>query len=283
MSFAFDSTVLANLKVLGMQGERGLGLHRLILRVDISMPGRPPDDTATISEITGILRVRDRNGVEHHLGRFLPKDGARIIHSSGIASQSEEFLAIELSRGALEAIETVRSGAGLSFSVILAGIASVKAGRRQVSHADLHSVNQGTWIELLSQMGYEDTMLIEVPIPDKSSRPELRKALSYLEAARLAVLQNRNRDAVASCRDVLEALGATRGDLEDPVKDDDGGFGKRRAQGKEERYRGVLRSIFRLTHLAKHGDETAQNVTWDRQDAIAVVSAVAGLLQRHGE
>jgi hypothetical protein len=43
-------------------------------------------------------------------------------------------------------------------------------GRRAISFSEPYSVNQGVWIDVLAQMGYQHTLLVEVPMPDHHPR-----------------------------------------------------------------------------------------------------------------
>jgi hypothetical protein len=74
------------------------------------------------------------------------------------------------------------------------------------SVGESYIVNQGVWIEVLGQMGYQQTLLIEVPAPDPHAQPELAEAVALLGQAQANLQRGHDRDAVGALRDVLEQL-----------------------------------------------------------------------------
>lgn len=75
-------------------------------------------------------------------------------------------------------------------------------------------MNQGGWVGVLEQMGYRRTLLIEVPVPSDGRPAGLVQAVELLGKAQEHILHGRDRDTVAACRVVLEAIAAALGDTE---------------------------------------------------------------------
>jgi hypothetical protein len=65
---------------------------------------------------------------------------------------------------------------------------------------------------LLTAMGYQRVLLVEVPLPDPQIQPELAKAIADLEQAQRHMLLGQDRDAVGSLRDALEQVSLALGD-----------------------------------------------------------------------
>ncbi|MBI3183715.1 MAG: hypothetical protein HYZ28_16375 [Myxococcales bacterium] len=145
-----------------------------------------------------------------------------------------------------------------------------------------YDVNQGTWVELLRTMGYADRMLLEVPAPGSIQNPQLKDAVDQLRQAHQHLLEGRWRDAVGSCRDVVEALGRGIGDGDevDRVQVPAPLFENTRQMDKAGRLRVLRRALKVLTHPARHRDEVAVNIEWTPSDARAVVSMMAALLSQ---
>lgn len=140
-------------------------------------------------------------------------------------------------------------------------------------------VNRGVWVEVLEQMNYRRTLLIEVPPPDEQAQPELADAVRLLGEAQQHMLRGHDRDAVGSCRDVLEAARVAIGDTDDiPADLHEVLFAKSRSMSKSERLRVLRRALVLVTHPARHRDEVAARIQWGRTDAAAMVTMTAAFL-----
>ena len=133
-------------------------------------------------------------------------------------------------------------------------------------------VNQGMWVQVLEQLGYRKTLLLEVPVVGKDISPDLAAAAADLQHAQRAMERGDYRDAVGHCRDVMENVLRA-------LKDDDAiDFSNQRTMDKAERLR-LLRRAFRvLTHPARHRDEVSVAIDWNRIDAACAISIAAALL-----
>jgi hypothetical protein len=54
----------------------------------------------------------------------------------------------------------------------------------------------GVWVRVLEAMGYQERLLLEVPVPDVQAPPELRDAVNLLARAQDAIARGDYRDAV---------------------------------------------------------------------------------------
>lgn len=234
----------------------------------------------TLADLAGEIRVKSRVTNFQPLARLVPAKPPVMIRFQQHNLNHETNMVAELSPRQIEAIEDMRLGEGLIFSARLAGLARWNSGVQRVEedNAALH-VNQGTWVEVLGELGYQKTLLLEVPVPDASSHPEMSEAVGHLACAQQAMYRGDWREAVGSCRDVLESLSRALGDVEEvrnaTVKSDP-------KADRTTRLRGVRKALKNLCHPARHADEHAARIEWSRADALSVVSMVAALLGQIG-
>ena len=122
-----------------------------------------------------------------------------------------------------------------------------------------HRVNQSAWIEILEQLDYQRTMLIEVPIlNDGITDPRFSEARKHLQTAQTHLLGGHYRDAIGACRDVMEALTTVLNDEKDQLPEGiSAWFDSTRLMGKKERVHLVRRAFKILTHPARHADQVA--------------------------
>jgi len=280
MSFDFDSWKLASIGISRLRGESGAALHRLLVDAVFKLPAYPKEKTYTIIEVRGEFSVKGEKGDQRYLGRMHPARASLVLETSAVATERDASFGVDLTRAAIEAIENMRMGRDLTFTIAFQGIAMGPSGLRQVNSQQDHVVNKGTWVEVLTQLDYKKLMLIEVPIPDPVQSPKLSKALVHLAEAQSAIIDGRYRDAVGRCRDVLESLSVALEDQDEKDPDVQALFENTRAMDKERRYRVVRRAMKVLSNPAHHADATADQSGWDRLDALSVVTIAAALLRR---
>lgn len=277
-----NSFTLARLDWQTLQGSLGLGFHRLMARIDITTSGRPQDKAVVVTNIKGDLYVRGKANQEYFLGHMRRQGPETPLETHPNMSKADIMLETELDARHLEAIERIRVGEDLFFRMDLVGVAqSVSDKSSQAVQASLeYRANQSDWIEVLEQMGYRKTLLLEIPIPQGEVAPQLTKAAEHLQIAQTHLLGGHFRDAVGACRDVLEALSVAlndeRGQSPQEIKS---WFEGTRDMNKAERLRIVRRALKLLTHPARHADEIAASIEWGPTDARAIVIMAAALLQ----
>jgi len=279
MSFTVNGRTLATPKIESVIGQRGLRSFRLLFRVTLAFPPRDEGDEATLLDLTGQVMVRGRGGGPHYLGRVVSWRDPVLVDVRGYRGSTTSELALDLDLARVEALEELRLGEGLDFRVTLWARVQSKSGYSNLSEELSFSVNQGTWVELLGQMGYGRIMLLEVPVPDEDGSPELVAATTHLANAQKEMELGHYREAVGTCRDVLEALSVALNDRDDQDEEFRSLFEKTRDKDKAARLR-VLRRAFKvLCHPARHADEVSARIDWDRLDAFAAI-IMAGTIIR---
>lgn len=185
------------------------------------------------------------------------------------------FLEIDLDRAQVEALEAIRGGDTLSLELsVRAVLQDPKGDFQQCAENVNYSVNQSVWINVLEQMHYQRTMLLEVHVPDSQTAPELAQACHYLAQGQRALVRGAYRDAVGYCREVLEAISSALGETDGWRKM----LGRQNDLSKAERLQ-VLRGAFKIfTHPAHHGGANAASIDWTRTDAIMAIAISAALL-----
>jgi len=280
MSLTFNSGMLfARWDVERVTGEKGLGFHRLLLDVRLHGPGATAETTL---RGIGLRLSASGTGGAGYLGRFEPLDRPfwYPVPLNGLDLAIQFEAVIDLRR--IDAIEAVRNGGDLDLRLTLRGIVSRSDERHLVHEEQPYHVNQGIWVRTLEQMGYGRTLLLEVPIPEAESAPSLSESVMHLEKAQQAMHRGDWREAIACCRDVLEALAARPGFAEPASSEEQQTPSDRKKLPKDARFHAVWRALKQVTDLAKHADETALTTEWERRDARAVFAAVAGLVARFG-
>jgi hypothetical protein len=280
--FTLNGTVVAEVKITRVHGQAGLGVYRLLVHLDLVFMRVPQGEGAILHELIGDLQIE---------GRYV--GSLRLFQDLGqfsIGQYQGSFpvaLVADLSLRQLQAIEDLRQGKGLTIGISIfmtcwgklhGGTGLLRASSGHLSH----QVNQGAWIEVLNELGYRKIMLLEIPELAESLAPELTEAVAYIGKAQQALHRGEYREAVGCCRDVLESLSTAMDDNEVQDTEFQAFFKDVRSKDKAARLRLVRRAMKILSHPARHADEVATQIEWNRADAMALITMIAALLQQLG-
>lgn len=285
-SWAWGSYVFANLDMKEFQAAPGIGFYRLKVLIEVNTGVMPQGQMITLTDFHGELSVGPNTNQLQPLGRMDREGPKEPIMTFNFADQRSFYLEMELDARRIEAIERIRTGKELWFRLDVFGVAhgpetppdrSLKAQFQQ-------RVNQGTWIEMLEMMGYKRTLLLEVPVLDEKENPLLSEATQHLTQAQMHLNRGHYRDCVGSCRDVLEALQTALGDNEERLPE----LGKEviestKSWSKNQRIRAVRWALHVLAHPSRHADPVAIQMDWGPEDARAILTMTAALLQMAGK
>jgi hypothetical protein len=281
-----DSQQFAELSVASLAGQPALGFSRLILSVAFRLEPTPQQRSGvTIVEVGGELWAIGAARTTQYVGRLQPMNPPIRIDQRDYGQTQQEQLEIELNPQRLSAIEALRLGKNLDFDArlrmrVLAPSEQVPGRELTLTERVEYHVPQSAWLEILEQVGYRRTLLIEVPLPDAQVNPQLAAAVANLAKAQQALLRGEYREAVGCSRDVLESLSAALGDRDDQDTEVQQLFANSRQMDKAARLRVLRRALKLITHPARHADQGAASIDWTRDDAIAMVTMLAALLQR---
>lgn len=289
MGLAIDGmTNVADVKFGGVRGDRGLGYHRVGFDVTLTLHPQPADRPLALVGIVAEAYVQRAGGQgREFLGvARSPSGQSRSEHPQAVPGarpyECRTYLEIEMDAARVRALEGLRAGGDLRFSLTLRATfqrdrGPLHEGCDQATYAS----NQSEWATALERMGYGRFILIEVPAPDAASRPELAKAAEALRLAEDAVRRGEWREAVGRCRDVFEAVETAKSDKQAV----DGAFAAPNGKNQrdltfDERLLAVRKALKLLTHPARHYDESTIDYEWRGEDAYAMVAMTAALIRK---
>lgn len=263
---------VATCRVSDLQGSPGLGFHRLSLQISMSLE-RAEENQEPVKIIVCGAEVRANGG--KIIGDFTPRMSEGRLYQRPVSIQTAVSLQCDLERARVEAIEELRDGGNLDLAILL----DVMVGDEQQEPAVNHEVNQGVWVNVLAQMKYQKTLLLEIPIPDEHEQPELASAVGLLALAQKHLIDGRNRDAVGACRDVLDDIERALHDSgsTDPVLHQKL-FEGSRSMDKAARLRVLRQALTLVTHPARHRDDVSVSINWERLDARCLIQMTAAFL-----
>jgi hypothetical protein len=263
--------------VTSVRGERALGFYRLNMTIEFVIEPASTSGEQQVSPHLTEFAVEARIG-GRSMGRFVPiSPGYLPIRAyAGHSNRTSVPLTCDLDRARIEAIENVRNGGSLQLDLSFQGRFNEGSA---FSAGEPYPIHQGVWVDVLAEMEYRRTLLIEVPAPDPQTQPELAEAVGLLSQAQRHLSLGHDRDAVGSLRDVLEQIKLA-------FNDDDSIdpqlqrvlFENSRSMSKADRLRVLRRALMLVTHPARHRDQLSVAIEWSRIDATQMITMTAAFL-----
>lgn len=133
-------------------------------------------------------------------------------------------------------------------------------------------VTAEAWARQLEGLGTVVVTEVLVPLPFDGT--ELRGAVGRIREAKGHITDGAYEEAVRSARLALDYV------LTACPPDSSAHQRKARERTQDQRWSVLVDDIYRLASGANHDDSVTESFTWSRDDAVAIVSAVAGLLAR---
>lgn len=242
----------------------GAGLHRLAVTVTVTSIGLPE---GLPIQLSGDLYM-ELTGAHRWLGpvhiKQLPTHGF----------ETTEQLTCGLSDSQLRGIEALRDGRDLPLRLHLDAVLlhSVDDLYPVISAQEAGTVPAEAWARQLESLGAAVVTEVLVPLPLDGS--ELRRAVGRIREAKGHITDGKYEEAVIKARAALDFV-RTR------VPHDEAAYKvKPRERTQAQRWSVLVDDLYSLASGANHDDPVTDTFTWNRDDAVMIVSAVAGLLGR---
>jgi HEPN domain-containing protein len=264
---------IVDFKAQGISGAKMAGAYLLRLSVGCNIQ-TGGEEALSFSNVTGNVYLSDTL----LLGKAFPEVPLTILSGRGPITKSILF-EVMLSGLQIEAIEKVRDGGNLRLTLKIIG-EYTDAHNRLPGTDDLHfHVSQSEWLSTLSQMGYGNYLLLELPIDlqDSGSMDVSRQAF---HKAKQHLREGNYDEVVAKCRLALEELMKAIVVLSDArrlYKEN------RQAMSKEQRIANIVDAVNHSTQLAHHLDSAGRITPYSRADAIFILGSTASALSCYSD
>lgn len=284
MTIALNQNAPFELKDVALHGGRpGIGLCQILfLARYMTWPADAPEALHRQQIISGRVAACAAAGGKTpvHIGRLQVEGRPLLVQYEKPAPRTQDvLLVLDLDHQRLASLERIRAGGGLSFQVVIEGRISLGAEFDIGEDQRVFSVNQSAWAQVLHDARYRTTLLLEVPVVAAEVDEHLAAAGVRLAEARELLLVGKNRQAVRTCRDALEALGETLGDGTGTKTDLKAMVDHPDTLDKDQRLMVLRRAAFTMACLASHAKGSASSASWDSCDARGMVTLTASLIQ----
>ncbi len=186
-------------------------------------------------------------------------------------------LTIDVTTPQIEALERLRSHGNLMLIFNLQYTRNMPGYPPSLSGVQMqHTIAQSDWIALLNEMGYQDTILIELPSRRNGKEIIPQTCIGHLQRARNLYLIGEYDSSVIECRRAMECIENHFPYTETTKK-------KRSDLDKTERLDILRKSLIKLMHPAAHADPVSSKISWNRIDAHSILAMTASLVSMVAE
>lgn len=262
---------VAEPRLVGIHSQQGMGVLQLRFSVEWTFFAAP--FSGRVHSTAAVAWVHVDGTLERvKFGHAWPEtswwgETQQLSHTTGL--MYELFFRPEQ----ILALERIRNGRGLKFSLDLHGLVEATVEGRSYQYRGNASterqLNAHDWAELVKSLGMCETVFIglDLGIENGELSQLIRSAHSHL-------IDGRYDAAIGQCRVALEALHQQSG-----VGGESADSGKKplRDQSLPERRIAISKGIRHFTHLAMHPVD-GKRAVFSRDDAVLVVSATAAVV-----
>jgi hypothetical protein len=276
VSFTAGQYNVADIRVVGVAGVRGIGFSRLQFSLEVAVnptPGR----AVQIDNLMCFVYAGRAQANVLPLGEAAAET-SWFTTTGDHARRDMLSVLLDLTGEQLAALETLRSGGSVWFRIDThAIIGSVDRGRERGFEQLWWEANLTSWSRVLKDLGYIDLLLLSIEIPLSDGPSEYMTAIQHIRDAHDDLIAGRYDAVVRRARlamDAIDAVVSSDGRRNDAITI----FADRERRSKmPKRLRSdlVQIAIRHYAHLGHHVDSAGSVELFSRHDAQFIVAAAA--------
>ncbi|MET3233309.1 UNVERIFIED_ORG: hypothetical protein ABIC54_005520 [Burkholderia sp. 1263] len=277
MSLNFHSYVIAEPQIIGLFGERGLGISSLKFSVMFTLVNSTEGDPAMyIDGLRATVSALPVSGGPRYLGAG-EFEGPHILRRHPYSEKLTSLLRLDLGENQLVSLDEFSGGGGMVFLVTIKGMAHSPQYSHAVEDALQYRVNLSHWTEVMGQLEFRDAFVVGVEIP-ANSIPEFTPALQFLRAARRNLATGEYDAVVSICRQALDSLAVIVDGRDSVLTARASKPARAREHSKLQRALAIFESVRNYSHLAHHVDELGRPEIYSRREASMILTTTCTLV-----
>ncbi|MGY6121598.1 hypothetical protein ACW9YQ_14730 (plasmid) [Paraburkholderia strydomiana] len=277
MSLNIHQYIVADTQIVGLFGERGLGVSSLKFSCSFMQANaEPKEQDMFIDCLRATVSVKTATGQAYYLGRG-EFEGPLVLRRRQSTMRFHSLLRTDISDTQLLEIEESRGSDGLVFEIVLVGLAHMPQDTYATQETLRYDVNLSSWTQVLNQLGFADSFVVGVQIPVNPPE-QLAAAVNFLQVGRRSLAAGENDAVVGACRQALDSLDSVVKHQETVIAARASKPARPRDQTKRQRALAIFDSLRHYTHLAHHVDERGRPEIYSRRDASMILTATCTLI-----
>jgi hypothetical protein len=279
MSVHYESTNFGDIRAIGIHGRSGVGLSELLFSLEWSID-------ATRQEVLSVFGTSawisvQASGVDQatFLGHAYPET-AWCSETRNHATSSALHYRLALPSPQMLAIEELRHGRELVFTIDIRGNSFGPRGVRSFDQKVTHRTTVSDWIRVLREADAADILLVGVHMPGARMSAPLKSAAELVRRANDHLILGHYSAAVADCRLAIESIWKAA-NLREKATDSRkllANMGQQMTMTKRQRELALGEALRIFCHTAHHVGDDAAPEEFGRVDAALAVGTTAALV-----
>ncbi len=281
MAICYESTQIGDVRAEGVTAVPGIGVSRLEFTLQWLLHPKRDETYSVFGTYVRVSVAPEGTAGPLFLGQALPEVAWTEESRTGTSFERPVMYHLPLHADQLLALEHMRQGRGLVFTLDLRGNGHGPYGIRQIDLSLQLRVPLSEWVRVLREAQASDILLVGVDVPLKALTPELATAIDLVRRAYEFFIRGEYAAAVSECRRAVESLWKAC-KLEDAARGArkllSGTMDERRSMSKRDRELALGEALINFTHPAHHVGEGGDAEIFSRQDAALAVATAAALV-----
>lgn len=284
MSLNHGTRIIADAKVAGISGKKGVGFYQLGISIEFSTaPRQASEPELTLRNIGARVYVGNSPRNLAPLGCAIPESPIQIqpkLHAD------RDFLLfdVDLSPSQIAELEQIRNGGELYFGIQLFAESFGPHGSMLARDDLQYRATLSDWAAILRTMKYADILVLGIELPTVITNGKIESGVELVRQAQSDLLAGRFDAVVGKCRMAIESV---RSELDDEASVHaclQKFRENKTTMTKFERELFVSEAIRHYAHLAHHVNDDGAPTWYSRSDAtfllVTTASFVASAVSR---
>lgn len=281
MSINYESTAIGEVRATQISAVPGIAASVLCFTLNWSLHPKREHVYNIFGTYIAVSVTTDGSREPRILGHALPEAAWCEESREGIPVDRPLMYRLPLQADQMLALEHLRQGHGLLFTLDIRGNALGPHGIRQTYESAQLRVPVSDWVKLLRDSSSCDVLLVGVSIPLASESPATAAAIELVRRAHEFLLRGEYDSAVAQCRRALESIWSGQ-KLTDSARNARKALGAsldgRKSMSKLERQLALGEAMINFTHPAHHVGDDGDPEIFSHLDAALAVASTASLV-----
>jgi hypothetical protein len=279
MGVDWESTRFGDVRADGVHGRSGIGLSELGFTLVWSLHPTQTHSFSVFGTSVWVSAHTEGGSGPVLLGQAMP-EAAWCDETRQFPNEGRLLYRLLLPSPQLLALEHVRQGRGLVFTLDIRGNSHCSKGIRRFNETLTLHVNVSDWTRVLREANAADVLLVGVHLPVADLDPKYRAAVDLVRKANQHLIKGDFSAAVVECRRALESLwkAANLGRRALKARQQSSGGADRQKMGKKDRDLAYGEALRHLCHSANHVGADSIPEEFGRLDAALIVGSTAALI-----
>jgi hypothetical protein len=286
MSINYESTAIGEVRATHLSAVPGIAGSVLCFTLSWTLHPKREHAYSVFGTYIVVSVTKEGSRDSRILGHAVPETAWCEESREGIPFDRPLMYRLPVQADQMLALEHLRQGNGLLFTLEIRGNVSGPYGIRQTYESAQFRISVSDWIQALHESQASDVLLVGVNLPLASESSTTKAAIELVRRSHESLLRGEYDSAVGQCRRALESLWNGQ-KLTDSARNArkalSSSMDDRKSMSKLERQLALGEAVINFTHPAHHVGNDGDPEIFSRLDAALAVASTASLVSSFAE